>query len=408
MPRQREGGPMIDVLVDMTALNTKNRERGIGRYVRCLCTALSRRKTWLHKYPNLAGRELSVAGLVRHRGPRDGAVDPSLLFAGDPELETSGFGDQRHKLERRLFMGGLLKRAECRLAHLPDPPGTPFDRRQRRIVTCHDLIPLVLADEYLSPLPGARLLQRERDKARYKSAARVIAISQSTRQDLIERLGILPERIDVVHHGVDHERFRAEPAADERSKLAELFGISEPFLLYLGAGDARKNLPLLVRAYAASGVSRDVKLVLAGPLSPRQRRTLLAEASAAGVAERLLLLGYLDERYVPALYRQCLAHVFPSSYEGFGLTVLEAMACGAPTLTTSFSSLGEVAGDAALTLSELTPEPFALALARLVSDAALRADLRQRGLLRAQSFTWEACAAKTLSSYQRALDEAAA
>jgi glycosyltransferase involved in cell wall biosynthesis len=236
----------------------------------------------------------------------------------------------------------------------------------------------------------------------------VIAISQATRHDLIERLGILPERIDVIHHGVDHERFSTEPAPNERPGLAEIFGISEPFLLYLGAGDARKNLPLLVRAYAASGVSRDVKLVLAGPLSSAQRRALLAAADAGGVADRLQLLGYIDERYVPALYRQCLAHVFPSSYEGFGLTVLEAMACGAPTLTTSFSSLGEVAGDAALTLHELSEQPFALALERLVSDAELRADLRRRGLAHAQSFTWEACAAKTLSSYQRALDEEAA
>jgi len=399
---------VIDVLIDMTTLSTGNRERGIGRYVRCLCTELARRHSWLHKYPGLPGAELGVAGLVRHRGTAAGAVDPTLLFAGDPELKTSGLRDQRHKLERRLFMGGLLRRVGCRLAHLPDPPGTPMNRRQRRIVTCHDLIPLVLAHDYLSPLPGSRILQRERDKARYKTAARVIAISQATRSDLIERLGLSPERIDVVHHGVDHERFNLRAAAGERAEISDGLGIVEPYLLYLGAGDARKNLPLLVRAYAQSGVAQDVKLVLAGPLSARQRRLLLQTAKAAGVAERLQLLGYIDERHVPALYRQCMAHVFPSSYEGFGLTVLEAMACGAPTLTTAFSSLGEVAGEAALTLTELKEEPFALELGRLVSDTALRAELRQRGLLHAQRFTWEACAAQTLTSYRRALDEAAA
>ena len=116
------------------------------------------------------------------------------------------------------------------------------------------------------------------------------------------------------------------------------------------------------------------------------------------------LLGYTDEKYIAPLYRQCLAHVFPSSYEGFGLTVLEAMACGAPTLTTAFSSLGEVAGDAALTLRELEVEPFALELRRLVSDQALQQDLRARGLAHARTFTWERCAAQTLGCYQRALD----
>ena len=396
---------MIDVLVDMTALNTPSRERGIGRYVRNLCLALSNRDDWLGKYPGLPGAGLTISGLTRHLGKTEGALDPSLLFAGDYSIKTSSLRYQRHKLERRLFMGSLLKRIPSRLVHLPDPPGTPFDRRQRRIVTCHDLIPLVLAKDYLSPLPGSRLLQRERDRARYKTAARVIAISEATRRDLIEHLGILPERIDVVHHGVDHERFNAHATADEPARLQRDLNISGPYLLYIGAGDARKNLPLLVRAFARSGVASDVSLVFAGPLSQRERERLKREASAGGVAERVRLLGYTDEKHVAPLYRNCLAHVFPSSYEGFGLTVLEAMACGAPTLTTSFSSLGEVAGDAALKLDDLSEEPFALELQRLVSDGELRADLRRRGLSHVQAFTWERCAAQTLGCYQRALDE---
>ncbi len=399
---------MIDVLVDMTALNTGSRERGIGRYVHNLCLALSAREGWLGKYPNLPGAGLTISGLVRHLGKTDGAQDPSLLFAGDYSIKTSSLRYQRHKVERRLFMGGLLNRMQSRLVHLPDPPGTPFDRRQRRIVTCHDLIPLVLAKDYLSLLPGSRVLQRERDKARYKTAARVIAISEATRRDLIEQLGILPERIDVVHHGVDHQRFSVNGAADERVQLQKNLNISGPYLLYVGAGDVRKNLPLMLRAFARSGVASDVSLVFAGPLSQRERERLKREANAGGVAERVQLLGYTDEKYVAPLYRNCLAHVFPSSYEGFGLTVLEAMACGAPTLTTSFSSLGEVAGDAALQLSELTEEPFAFELQRLVSDAALRADLRRRGLVHVQGFTWERCAAQTLGCYQRALDEESA
>jgi glycosyltransferase involved in cell wall biosynthesis len=398
---------MIDVLLDMTALNTGSRERGIGRYVRSLCLALSDRARWLHEYPGLPGAALELSGLTRHLGQSEGALDPTLQFAGDYSIKTSSLRYQRHKLERRLFMGGLLQRMNCRLVHLPDPPGTPFDRRQRRIVTCHDLIPLVLADDYLSPLPGAKALQRARDKARYKTAARVIAISDATKRDLIEQLEIAPERIDVVHHGVAHERFAPEPTPNERAVLDEQLGLAGPYLLYMGAGDVRKNLPLFVQAYARSGVAEDVALVMAGPLSKRERATLLRTAAAGGVEARLKLLGYVDDALLAPLYRQCLAHVFPSSYEGFGLTVLEAMACGAPTLTTAFSSLGEVAGDAALILTELEVESFAAALQRLVSDAELRLDLRRRGLRRVRDFTWQRCAAQTLSCYQRALDEAA-
>ncbi len=236
----------------------------------------------------------------------------------------------------------------------------------------------------------------------------MIAISEATRRDLIAELEIPPERIDVVHHGVDHERFSESESPGERALLTAKLGLDAPYLLYMGAGDVRKNLPLFVRAYAQSGVAPDVTLVMAGPLSPRERTTLLAAAAEGGVEGRVKLLGYVDEALIAPLYRQCLAHVFPSSYEGFGLTVLEAMACGAPTLTTAFSSLGEVAGDAALTLHQLDVESFGSELRRLVDDAGLRADLRRRGLLRVKDFTWQACAAKTLSCYQRALDEAGA
>ena len=398
---------MLDVVVDMSVLNTESRERGIGRYVRSLCQELAQRERWLSKYPGLPGAELTLAGLVRHRGKLEGALDPSLGYGGDYGIDTSGLHYQRHKLERRLFMGGLLRRVQSRLVHLPDPPGTPIDRRQPRIVTCHDLIPLMLGKPYLLPVPGARALQRARDEARYKTALRVIAISQATRRDLIEELGIAPDRIDVVHHGVDHQRFSAQAEPAERQRVDEELGLSGPYLLYMGAGDARKNLPLLVRAYARSQVWRDVSLVLAGPLSQKQRQRVLQAATESGVEARVKLLGFVPESLLAPLYRQCLAHVFPSSYEGFGLTLLEAMACGAPTLTTALSALGEVAGDAALTLAELSEQPFAEQLERLVSDEALRSELRQRGLLHAARFTWERCAAQTLSCYQRALEQVA-
>ncbi len=125
--------------------------------------------------------------------------------------------------------------------HLPDPPGTPLDRRQPRIVTCHDLIPLVLARQYLAPVPGARTLQWLRDIARYRSARRVIAISEATRRDLIQHVGVAPERIDVVHSGVDHARFSATLVAGERERMIERLGFDAPFLLCLGASDVRQE-----------------------------------------------------------------------------------------------------------------------------------------------------------------------
>ena len=309
---------VLDVLIDMTALNTPSRERGIGRYVRNLCLALAERQAWPSEPASGAGRGLSLAGLVRHRGALSGAIDPSLQFAGDPRIVVSSLQYQRHKLERRLFLGGLARRTGARLLHLPDPPGTPIDGRLPRIVTCHDLIPLVLARHYLAPLPGARALQWARDFARYRLARRVIAISEATKRDLIEHVGVAPERIDVVHSGVDHERFSALPGEGERARLSARLGFDTPFLLCLGASDVRKNLPLLVRAYAKSGVAADVKLLFAGPISARQRGHLEQVIRDAGVEGRAQILGYIEDALLVTLYRQCLAYVFPSSYEGFG------------------------------------------------------------------------------------------
>jgi glycosyltransferase involved in cell wall biosynthesis len=390
----------------MTALNTPSRERGIGRYVKHLCRALAVRDAWPDA--SAPGDRLRIAGLVRHRGSAADAVDETLQFAGDPRIQVGTLQYQRHKLERRLFLGGLARRVGPRLLHLPDPPGTPLDMRQPRIVTCHDLIPLVLAKQYLAPVPGARTLQWLRDYARYRTAHRVIAISAATRQDLVEYVGVAPERIDVVHSGVDHERFSARAADGEREAVLHRLGFDEPFLLCLGASDVRKNLPLLVRAFGQSGVARELRLVFAGPISKRQRKRLLAAIHQSGVEGRVLILGYIDDALLVALYRQCLAYVFPSSYEGFGLPILEAMACGAATLTSGLSALAEVAGDAALTLPSLDQDVLAAGIARIASDSALRAQLRERGLEHVKAFTWERCAQQTLACYVRALEELAA
>jgi glycosyltransferase involved in cell wall biosynthesis len=378
---------LLDVLVDMTALNTPSRERGIGRYVKGLCRALAK---------SASAEGLTIAGLVRHRGPLEGALDPSLQFAGDPSIAVSTMQYQRHKLERRLFLGTLARRSGAKLLHLPDPPGTPIDRRLPRIVTCHDLIPLVLAQGYLPPVPGARAWQRGRE----------IAISDATRRDLIEHLGLAPERVDVVHSGVDHDRFSALAVEGERERMTERLGFDAPFLLCLGASDARKNLPLLVRAYGRSRVAPDVRLVFAGPISAAKRQQLEQAIALAGVAGRVHILGYIEDALLVALFQNCQAYLFPSSYEGFGLPILEAMACGAPVLTSTLSALGEVAGDAALTVPSLDEELLAAGIARIVSDAALRIALRERGLAHVQAFTWERCAKQTLACYRRALGEA--
>jgi glycosyltransferase involved in cell wall biosynthesis len=210
-----------------------------------------------------------------------------------------------------------------------------------------------------------------------------------------------PEKIVVVHHGVAG-RFR--PHEDDRRSLVD--GVQpdasqqpatprEPYFLYVGTIQPRKNLVRLLEAFAQLSPEAP-RLVIAGKRgwlsAPIERR-----AAELGLAERVVFAGYVPDAELPGLLRGALAFVFPSLYEGFGMPVLEAMAAGVPVLTSSTSALPEVAGDAALLVDPCDTAAIAGGMARLAGDASLRADLRARGLARAAEFTWERCARETLA-----------
>jgi glycosyltransferase involved in cell wall biosynthesis len=237
---------------------------------------------------------------------------------------------------------------------------------------------------------------------RYKSAQRIIAISQATKRDLIERLGFDPNRIDVAYLGVDHQRFKPEPSAGEAARIHSWLESDAPYIVYFGAGDPRKDLDTLVQAHAHVA-QKGVRLVFAGQLNPDPKQGLERLAVRLGTRDAVHFAGFVAEDLVPGLYRQAAVHVFPSRYEGFGLPVLEALACGTPTITSPGSSLDEVAGDAAEIVPCGEPEVLGAALERVLSDSDLQGKMRQRGLLRAREFTWQNCAQKTLDFWKRTL-----
>jgi glycosyltransferase involved in cell wall biosynthesis len=292
------------------------------------------------------------------------------------------------------------------LAHPPDvlfipahvlPLGAPLARHTRSVVTIHDLGYLHFPEAHTR----SQLLQlRLTTLWSARVAARVIAISEATRDDLVRHAGVAPGKITVVPHGVA-ARFAPVPEGPERHARLARYGIGPGarYLLYVGTLQPRKNLARLLDAFAQLARSEpqaaDLQLLLAG------KRGWLAEpierqAAALGLGQRVRFLGYVSDDDLPALYSGALTFVLPSLYEGFGIPVLEAMACGAPVLTSATSALREVAGEAALTVEPRSTAAIAAGLGRLVCDGRLRFDLRARGLERAAQFSWERCADATL------------
>jgi glycosyltransferase involved in cell wall biosynthesis len=290
----------------------------------------------------------------------------------------------------------LARRANVDLVHSLASTA-PLWGRFRRVVTVHDLI--------YARFPQAHAGMRDKAmRLLVPSAARrshrVIADSQSTRDDLVELVGLPGERIDVVPLGLGAVR-RAEPLA-EATVRESLRLQARRVVLSLSAKRPHKNLLALLDALARIAVDERPALVLAG--YPTEHEAQLRErARTLGLDDDVRFAGWLSDAEVEGLWAIADAFVFPSLYEGFGLPVLEAMARGVPVACSNASSLPEVAGDAALLFDPHDVAAIAAALQRLLKDDALAERLRLAGRERARLFTWERAAQATIDSYMRAL-----
>lgn len=277
------------------------------------------------------------------------------------------------------------------------PPPT---RSPRLVLTIHDLAFLLMPET----APHATEVWLLRLHRAIEQAAQVIAVSEATKRDVLEHFPIGPDRVTVVHHGVDRDRYRPAPDEDV-ARIRTRHRLDGPYLLFVGGIEPRKNLPALVRAYAM--LEDRPYLVIGGPAvpwSPRGRPEMI-EALAElpdEVRARVRFTGFLREEDKIPLLTGAEALVFPSRYEGFGMPLLEAMACGTPIVTSGVSALPEVAGDAAVYVDPDEPEDIARGMRTVLEDEALRAALRKAGLERVEAFDWDETARRTARILHRA------
>ncbi len=267
----------------------------------------------------------------------------------------------------------------------------------RRIVTIHDLGVFDVPELYDPDWVHSR---RGRIAQAVRRADGIIVYTRHTSDRLKRIFPRYDRRIAVTPLGVDHARFSAAPQPDDEETVARL-GIDRPYVLAVGALSRRKQPAALVRGFAASSHAHRVALVLVGKAVEEQQWALRAAAREAGIEANILLPGYVPDSVLPALYRRARAFVFASKYEGFGLPVLEAMACGAPVLTTKTSCLGEVAGDAAHYFSPDDPHSLGAQLDKVfAADRRKALENAERGVAWSAKFTWERTAALTAACYR--------
>ena len=365
--------------IDYTA--AARQRAGIGRYTRELVTALLALES-PHRYVLFA----AIGGIER----RASNIKPSVPGV---KLRTLPISDEWlarlwHRLRLPIPVETITGPLD--IFYSPDFVLPPTRRGTRALLTVHDLSFLHYPDHFVPRLVRYLSQVVPRSIAR---ADRVLADSEATRADLTHHLDVPPEKVEVLYSGVD-PRFCPRPEPGEAERIRARYGLGEhPYVLSVGTVQPRKNYVRLIRAFAS--LKTEARLLIAGGRGWLYQ-DILAEAEKH--PGRVRVLGFVDDADLPALYRNASLFAFPSLYEGFGLPVLEAMACGVPVVCSNVSSLPEVAGDAALLVDPLDTAGLAEALARALEDSDLRREMVARGLAQAARFTWGQAARQLLAA----------
>ena len=348
----------------------KLRDYGIGTYVRNLLRQLARQDATNEYVVFCRGIDCDT---IEELGPR---------FR--PVVETA----EPYSVAEQFAIPMALRREGAELFHAPHyvlPPLTPCTS----VVTIHDCIHLRFP-QYLPSKLGYAYARAQMWTATHR-AARVITVSEASKGDILRYFRVPESRIEVIYNAID-DRFWQEPPADEVARVRERYRLTDPFILYAGNIKPHKNLERLIESFHLlrqnSPELKDVQLLIIGDEISKYA-ALRRAVHRHKLHKHVRFFGFVSDQTLAALYRLADVFVFPSLYEGFGLPPLEAMASGTPVITSNVSSLPEVVGDAALMIDPYEPAAIAEAMHRVLTDAALRSDLRQRGLIRAREFSWE-------------------
>ena len=356
----------------------KLRDFGIGTYIRNILIELSR-----------LDRETEYVVLCRPDDLESGDV-LGRNFRMVPETAATYSVAEQFKIPLSLAREGV------QLVHEPHYVLPPL-LRCRSVVTIHDCIHLMFP-EYL-PNRFAYYYAKSSMWAASRKSDRILTVSEASKRDILRFFDVPPEKVVVIYNAID-ERFLG-PANPERMELVKKrYQLDHPFVLYVGNIKPHKNIERLIASFARARQQCDdnLKLIIIGDEISKYPG-LRQQVHRHKIDKHVRFLGFQPMETLAAFYRLARAFVFPSLYEGFGLPPLEAMACGAPVVTSNVSSLPEIAGGAALLVDPHDEEAIASGIVRAVTDDALRGELIERGKQRARTFSWKQSVARIHQIY---------
>jgi glycosyltransferase involved in cell wall biosynthesis len=336
-----------------------------------------------------------IRNLVRQLAKLDAATeyvllcqepDCALAAALGPNFRAVVDRSPAYSLREQLSIPATLRRERVDVFHAPHYV-LPVLTGRRSVVTIHDCIHLMFP-QYL-PNRAAYGYARASIWSAARRSSRILTVSESSKRDILRFFDVPAAKIDVIYNAID-DRFNLQPPEEEMVRVRERYQLHGDFVLYAGNVKPHKNLERLIEAFhlVRRGGLTDVKLVIIGDEVSKYAE-LRRAVHRHNLHKYVRFLGYMPDETLAVLYRLAAVFVFPSLYEGFGLPPLEAMASGAPVVTSNVSSLPEVAGDAALLVDPYDPQSIADGIRRILTEPDLRQTLRARGFQRAGEFSWE-------------------